>query len=73
MGRKNFPVFPVAPFSGDDLTPPHKGNTGLGAYEMAMLVAMHALVTKGVSQNPEVVLDLASSLAKAYMSKILEK
>lgn len=74
MARKNFPVFPVAPFSGDDMNPPYRGNTGIGVYEMAMLVAMHALVTRGVSsQNPETVLELASNLAKAYMLKILDK
>ncbi len=56
------------------MNPPHRGNTGIGVYEMAMLVAMHALVTRGVSsQNPESVLELASNLAKAYMLKILDK
>lgn len=73
MGRKNFPVFPVEPFPGDELTPPHKGNTGLGAYELAMLVAMHALITRFASNHPEKTVNMAHDLAKAYMQKILEK
>lgn len=73
MGRKNFPVFPVAPFSGDNLNPPHRGNTGIGAYEMAMLVAMHALVTRGASEDPNKLIEMADLIAKAYMQKILEK
>jgi hypothetical protein len=74
MARKNFPVFPVSPFSGDENNPPHRGNTGIGIYEMAMLVAMHALVTRGVSSHsPEAVMELAASLATSYVSKILDK
>jgi hypothetical protein len=42
---KNFPVFPVAPYPGDDSNPSYKGNTGIGVREYAALVILHALLS----------------------------
>ena len=41
---KNFPVFPVAPYPGDDLNPPYKGNTGIGVREYSTLLILTALL-----------------------------
>jgi hypothetical protein len=42
---KNFPVFPVAPYPGDEMNPSYKGNTGIGVREYSALVILHALLT----------------------------
>jgi hypothetical protein len=42
---KNFPVFPVAPYAGDEVNPSYRGNTGIGVREYSALVILHALLT----------------------------
>lgn len=73
MSRKNFPLFPVPPFSGDDYTPPHRGNTGVGVYEIALLTMMHALVTRGKESNLQSIVNEADALANLFMQKIILK
>jgi len=72
---KTFPVFPVPPFEGDEFTPPYKGNTGIGVYEAAMLVAMHALIVShgiGPISYSELIQN-ASEAADAYVNKVYRK
>jgi hypothetical protein len=58
---KNYPVFPVAPYPGDDANPPVKGNSGIGIRELAALVAMHALIS-----NPKYFSDPSAAIVDAF-------
>jgi len=52
---------PVAPYPGDDVNPPVKGNSGLGARELAALICLHALLS-----NPKYYANQASAIPDAF-------
>lgn len=58
---KNYPVFPVAPYPGDEHNPPSKPNSGMGIRQLAALMAMHALIS-----NPRYFNDPASAVPDAF-------
>jgi hypothetical protein len=58
---KNYPVFPVAPYPGDNQHPPVKGNTGIGIREMSAMIILHALLS-----NPKYFVDPSQAVPDAF-------
>jgi hypothetical protein len=70
---KNFPVFPVAPYPGDDLSPPLRGNTGIGVREYSALVILHALLTNpNYYGEPEHAVPDAFRLAEKFHQELFK-
>lgn len=70
---KNFPVFPVAPYPGDDVNPSYRGNTGIGVREYATLVILHALLTNpNYYGEPEHAVPDAFLLAEKFHTELFK-
>jgi len=52
---------PIAPYAGDDVNPPQKGNSGIGIRELSALVIFHALIN-----NPDITEDIVDRIPLAF-------
>lgn len=70
---KNFPVFPVAPYPGDEVNPAYRGNTGIGVREYSALVILHALLTNpNYYGEPELAVPDAFLLAEKFHTQLFK-